>query len=91
MASATRNVVRWTALIAGVGYGIVHQTTLQTKYDAEKLHRHQAHRAQLVEKAREAYAAKKLAEKSGASSLVTDPEDPRFDLEKLIEAWTKSS
>lgn len=34
----------------------------------QQLHRHQAHRAQLVEKAREAYAAKKLAEKSGASS-----------------------
>jgi hypothetical protein len=37
MTIAHDQVVRWTALIAGVGYGIVHQTTLQTKYDAEKV------------------------------------------------------
>jgi hypothetical protein len=23
-------------------------------------------------------------------SVITDPEDPKFDMEKLIESWTKS-
>jgi len=25
------------------------------------------------------------------TAVVTDPEDPKFDLEKLVESWTKSS
>lgn len=30
-------VVRWSALIFGIGYGVVHQTTLQTSYDETKV------------------------------------------------------
>lgn len=29
-------VVRWSALIAGITYGIFHQSTLQAKYDEDK-------------------------------------------------------
>ncbi|KGB76463.1 hypothetical protein I315_02787 [Cryptococcus gattii Ru294] len=90
MATPTVNVVRWSALIAGITYGIFHQSTLQAKYDEDKAKHHAAHRAHLVEEAKKAYAAKKAA-KSGGSSLITDPEDPKFDLEKVIESWTKDS
>lgn len=30
-------VVRWSALIFGVSYGLVHQGTLQAKYDDDKV------------------------------------------------------
>ncbi|RXK41810.1 hypothetical protein M231_00809 [Tremella mesenterica] len=104
MASPTVTVVRYSAIFTGIIYGIVHQRTLQRQYDEQK--------------ARKAYAAKKAAEKGGASSrqsifqalfdtsdhaamlpktkadgltVITDPDDPRFDLEKLVESWTKES
>lgn len=32
----TSQVVRWSALIAGITYGIFHQSTLQAKYDEDK-------------------------------------------------------
>ncbi|ODO08493.1 hypothetical protein L198_00223 [Cryptococcus wingfieldii CBS 7118] len=50
---------------------------------------HAAHRAHLVQEAKKAYAAKKVA--GAATGLITDPEDPKFDLEKVIESWTKDS
>ncbi|WVF68458.1 hypothetical protein IAT40_003224 [Kwoniella sp. CBS 6097] len=91
MATPTVNVVRWTALLTGITYGIFHQSTLQAKYDEKKIAHAAHHRAHLIEEGRKAYAAKKAAEKSGSSSLITDPEDPKFDLEKLVESWTKDS
>ncbi|WVN89939.1 uncharacterized protein L203_105169 [Cryptococcus depauperatus CBS 7841] len=90
MATPTQNVVRWSALLFGVTYGIFHQSTLQDKYDKQKVNNQLAHRAHLIEEARKAYAAKKVAA-STDSSLITDPENPNFDLEKVIESWTKDS
>ncbi|WWC65785.1 uncharacterized protein I303_108407 [Kwoniella dejecticola CBS 10117] len=90
MATPTTNVVRWSALIGGIFYGIVHQSTVQSQYDEKKAAHAVSHRAHLIEEAKKAYAAKK-AEKTGGSSLITDPEDPKFDLEKLVESWTKDS
>lgn len=89
MASPTVNVVRWTALISGVFYGLVHQGTLQVQYDAQKMHRQAEHRQHLIGEAKKAYIAKLAAEKAGSSAVVTDPEDPRFDLEKLVESWAQ--
>ncbi|WVQ77729.1 hypothetical protein IAR50_007419 [Cryptococcus sp. DSM 104548] len=89
MATPTVNVVRWSALLFGISYGVFHQSTLQTKYDEDKAKHHAAHRAHLVQEAKKAYAAKKAA--GAATGLITDPEDPKFDLEKVIESWTKDS
>ncbi|ODO08492.1 hypothetical protein L198_00222 [Cryptococcus wingfieldii CBS 7118] len=36
MATPTVNVVRWSALLTGITYGVFHQSTLQTKYDEDK-------------------------------------------------------
>ncbi|WVQ79233.1 hypothetical protein IAT38_001329 [Cryptococcus sp. DSM 104549] len=90
MATPTVNVVRWSALLGGITYGIFHQGTLQAKYDADKAAHQVSHRAHLIEEGRKAYAAKKAAEKAG-NQLITDPEDPKFDLEKVIESWTKEA
>ncbi|KAJ9095249.1 hypothetical protein QFC21_005615 [Naganishia friedmannii] len=91
MASPTVNVARYSALVFGIIYGIVHQNTLQAKYDENKATKAQARRAHLIEEARTAYAKKKAEDAAGVSkkgeSLVTDPEAPNFDLEKLISSW----
>ncbi|CAE6523373.1 unnamed protein product [Rhizoctonia solani] len=86
MASPTVNVVRYTALGAGILYGIVHRRTLQTRLDKERAHEEQARHQHLVEQAKEAWRRKN---DSSLSSLVTDPEDPRFDIDKLIAQYEK--
>ncbi|KAG7531198.1 hypothetical protein FFLO_04557 [Filobasidium floriforme] len=96
MASQTVNVARYTALVFGITYGIFHQSTLQARYDEKKAGDAQAHRQHLIEQARTAYAKKKADEAAGVSAkkgtgLVTDPEDPKFDLEKLVNSWAESS
>ncbi|KAG8741556.1 hypothetical protein FRC11_014720 [Ceratobasidium sp. 423] len=84
MASPTVNVVRYTALGAGILYGIVHRRTLQTRLDNERAHEHELRHEQLVKQAKEAWRRKN---DPSLSSLITDPDDPRFDVEKLIAKY----
>ncbi|CAL1694348.1 unnamed protein product [Somion occarium] len=86
MASSTVNVVRYTALLSGVFYGIAHRRSLQKAHDEEKLHHAVHEREHLIQQAKEAWKQKQEAPKD---SIVTDPEDPRFDIEKLISKWEK--
>ncbi|KZV94863.1 hypothetical protein EXIGLDRAFT_715333 [Exidia glandulosa HHB12029] len=88
MTSATVNVFRYTALLSGVVYGIVHKRTLQAEYDAKKSHHKEHRREQLIEEAKRAWAAKQASSKS---DVITDPEDPKFDLEKLIAKWERET
>ncbi|TCD62626.1 hypothetical protein EIP91_006610 [Steccherinum ochraceum] len=88
MASTTVNVVRWTALLSGVFYGISHRRTLQKAHDAEKEHHAIHEREHLIAQAKEAWKRKQESSKDG---VVTDPEDPRFDLEKLVAKWESDS
>ncbi|KAJ1302442.1 hypothetical protein OPQ81_002760 [Rhizoctonia solani] len=81
MASPTVNVVRYTALGAGIFYGIFHRRTLQTRLDNERAHEEEARHERLVKQAKEAWRRKN---DTSLSSLITDPDDPRFDIEKLI-------
>ncbi|EPT03455.1 hypothetical protein FOMPIDRAFT_1028727 [Fomitopsis schrenkii] len=88
MASSTVNVVRYTALLTGVFYGIAHRRTLQKAHD-EEVKRHAVHeREHLVAQAKEAWKKK---QESGKGGVITDPEDPNFDLEKLIAKWESES
>ncbi|KAF8167556.1 ATP synthase E chain-domain-containing protein [Crassisporium funariophilum] len=88
MVSSTVNVVRYTALFTGVAYGWYHRRSLQATHDKHKLQDAAHHREQLIVEAKEAWKRKKEAKNT---MLVTDPEDPRFDLEKLIAVWERSS
>ncbi|BEJ17550.1 hypothetical protein CspHIS471_0609510 [Cutaneotrichosporon sp. HIS471] len=88
MASNTQNVVRYSALLAGLAYGFFHNRTVQ-KEGAEAAVAHtQARREQLIVDAKKAWIAKKSTPKS---DLITDPEDPKFDLEKVMMSWDKSA
>lgn len=86
MASQTLNVARYTALFTGVIYGIYHKRTLQAVHDAQKVQDAVHEREQLIAQAKEAWK-KKQASKTSDGSVITDPEDPRFDLEKLLSKW----
>ncbi|KAJ7651540.1 ATP synthase E chain-domain-containing protein [Mycena polygramma] len=86
MGSPTVNVVRYTALFTGVVYGWYHRRTLQAAYDVHKIEAAKHNREHLIAQAKEAWRKKMEAPKN-ADALVTDPDDPRFDLEKVIARW----
>jgi hypothetical protein len=136
-----RQVVRYTALLSGVFYGIAHRRTLQKEADAAKLE-HAAHdREYLIQQAKKAWADKQASAKASDGSestvvcprilfsrvllpssyshsssvhpslpcyapflgmvfecvltclprspVITDPENPKFDIEKLVAKWEK--
>ncbi|KZP28925.1 hypothetical protein FIBSPDRAFT_852183 [Athelia psychrophila] len=85
MVSATVNVARYTALATGVFYGIYHRNTLQKVHDERKEHHAIHQREHLIKEAKEAWKKKQAGPKDGG--VVTNPEDPKFDLEKLFVKW----
>ncbi|KAF7337577.1 ATP synthase subunit e, mitochondrial [Mycena sanguinolenta] len=85
--TAKLQVVRYTALFTGVVYGWYHRRTLQAAHDVHKIEAATHQREHLIAQAKEAWRKKQEAPKAAADTLVTDPEDPRFDLEKLIARW----
>ncbi|KAF8515820.1 ATP synthase E chain-domain-containing protein [Hysterangium stoloniferum] len=90
MASTAVNVVRYSALLTGVFYGIVHRRTLQGQENLKKEKHNEERRHELLKKAQQAWKDKQLASKSD-DGVITNPEDPKFDLEKLIAKWEKES
>ncbi|KAI9638982.1 ATP synthase E chain-domain-containing protein [Dioszegia hungarica] len=89
--SPATTVVRYSALIGGVLYGLVHAGTVQSKYEDDQAKAQIARRSHLVDEAKKAYAQKLVADKAGnATQLITNIDDPKFDLEKIIEAYTKT-
>ncbi|KIM70104.1 hypothetical protein SCLCIDRAFT_12703 [Scleroderma citrinum Foug A] len=89
MVSSTVNVFRYTALVSGVFYGIYHRRSLQKALDCEKEQHAIHHREHLVSQAKQAWRQKQDSTKG--DGVITDPENPRFDLEKLIAKWEKES
>ncbi|KAI0067987.1 hypothetical protein BV25DRAFT_1867082 [Artomyces pyxidatus] len=88
MVSSTVNIVRYTALLSGVFYGVYHRRTLQKAHDADKAHHAKHEREALILQAKEAWKKK---QEGGKDGVITDPEDPHFDLEKLIAKWESDS
>ncbi|KAF8640343.1 hypothetical protein AX17_000015 [Amanita inopinata Kibby_2008] len=87
MASPTVNVVRYSALTFGIAYGWYHRRTLQAAHDKHKLEGAMHGREHLIKEAKEAYKRQQLALKD--TSVITDTEDPRFDLEKVLTKYEK--
>ncbi|KAG6874379.1 hypothetical protein C0995_015115 [Termitomyces sp. Mi166 len=85
MVSPTVNVVRYSALAFGAVYGFYHRRTLQERHDQQKLEHAIHDRKRLIAEAQEAWKRKNEAKSS------TDPEDPRFDLEKLLLSFEKAT
>ncbi|KAF5332536.1 hypothetical protein D9611_005128 [Ephemerocybe angulata] len=83
MVSSTVNVVRYSALFSGILYGWYHHRTLQATANQHKVEHAIHHREKLIQEAKAAWKRKNEA----LSSIVTDPENPNFDLEKLLATW----
>ncbi|KAG8691692.1 hypothetical protein FRC08_010105 [Ceratobasidium sp. 394] len=88
MVSPTINVVRYTALASGIFYGIAHRRTLQTRLDTQRAHEEEIRHERLLSQAKEAWRQKN---DPSFSNLITDPDDPKFDVEKLIAKYEADS
>ncbi|CAG8617576.1 1265_t:CDS:2 [Acaulospora morrowiae] len=77
--SSTANVARWSALVLGITYGFWHQSSLVKSEQAKATIENYHHKEELIRKAKAAYAAQQAAK-----NPTKDPNDPAFDLEKLI-------
>lgn len=62
--------MRYTALLGGVFYGIVHRRSLQKAHDAEVKHHAIHEREHLIEKAKAVWKRKQESGKDGGESLV---------------------
>ncbi|KAF9542467.1 hypothetical protein EC957_001909 [Mortierella hygrophila] len=75
-----RNVARWSALAAGLVYGYVHHNTLTTLEHNRAEQKKIEHRDHLIAQAKVEWT--KINTPTGG--VVTDPESPNFDLEKVL-------
>jgi len=89
MASMTVNVVRYTALFTGVLYGVMHKRTLQSVHDQKKEHAAHHHHEELVARAKDAWRQKQTS--MAGDGIISNPDDPKFDLEKLLQKYEKES
>ncbi|EPQ29515.1 uncharacterized protein PFL1_02734 [Pseudozyma flocculosa PF-1] len=90
MTSPVLNVVRYSALVGGIGYGVVHRRTLQAREDDKAAQRAYKHKEDLIKQAKKAYAQKLVAKQSD-TGIVTDPENPAFDLEKFLQKFEQEN
>ncbi|CAD6443539.1 9a02258f-fd69-43ac-9d06-06a20f59f87e [Sclerotinia trifoliorum] len=87
MASTGVNVLRWSALGAGVFYGFYHQMSISSATKAAAAHREFEHKQKLIEQAKAEYAKKNLpaSKKTGGDDIIRDPMDKNFDLEAYLK------
>ncbi|KAH0591271.1 hypothetical protein H2248_001361 [Termitomyces sp. 'cryptogamus'] len=88
MVSPTVNVVRYSALAFGVAYGFYHRRTLQEQHDQQKVEHALHERKRLIAEAKDAW---KRQNEAKSSTVITDPADSRFDLEKLLLSFEETS
>ncbi|KAM0424757.1 hypothetical protein ACHAPT_010067 [Fusarium lateritium] len=84
MASTGVNVLRWSALGVGVFYGFTHQRAITSAQRAEHAQHEYEKKEKLIQQAKAEFAKQKNPTAASADSVITDPADPKFDLEKLL-------
>ncbi|OCT49417.1 ATP synthase subunit e, mitochondrial [Cladophialophora carrionii] len=77
------NVLRWSALVAGIFYGFTHQRTITARNAAAHQKAEYDHKAELISKAKAEWAKKNLPPQSKTASG-DDPNDKNFDLEAYL-------
>ncbi|KAI4269928.1 MAG: hypothetical protein LQ337_006994 [Flavoplaca oasis] len=88
MASAGVNVLRYSALLAGVSYGLYHQSNINAQNHKAKVDRDFAHQASLITQAKAEFKKKNMPQESvtKGGEVISDPNDPKFDLEGYLTA-----
>jgi F-type H+-transporting ATP synthase subunit e len=106
-------VLRYSALFAGVFYGLWHQSSLNSRSRSAELDREYKHKESLIEQAKAEWKKKNTPQQSKTASggrtsplstipmlggnklmertVITDPEDSRFDLEAFLQAKAAES
>ncbi|EXJ77980.1 hypothetical protein A1O3_09139 [Capronia epimyces CBS 606.96] len=80
------NVLRYSALLAGIFYGFSHQRTITARTAAAHEQAEYQHKLDLIEKAKLEWAKKTLPPqaKTAGGDIITDPNDKNFDLEAYL-------
>ncbi|CZT17075.1 related to F1F0-ATP synthase subunit E [Ramularia collo-cygni] len=89
MASTGVNVVRWGALVFGVFYGFTHQQAIHAKDKLAASQHEYEQKSKLISEAKAKFAEKNSPSKG--DGIITNPEDPKFDLEKYFEKVAKEN
>ncbi|KJZ78423.1 hypothetical protein HIM_02461 [Hirsutella minnesotensis 3608] len=84
MSSTGVNVLRWSALAVGVFYGFSHQRTIRSTQKAEHEKHEYEQKQKLIDQAKAEFAKQKKPQPASGDDVITDVQDPRFDLEKLL-------
>lgn len=63
---ATSQTVRYSALVGGIGYGILRRRTLQAKEDIKAAHAEYKRKEQLIQKAKQAYKDRLVAQQTNS-------------------------
>ncbi|KAL5337821.1 ATP synthase E chain-domain-containing protein [Aspergillus crustosus] len=79
------NVLRYSALVAGLVYGFYHQSSISSSIRRVEADREYARQERLIEQAKAAWKKKTQPQDAKSSGVITDPEDPKFDLEKFLK------
>ncbi|KAF2225489.1 ATP synthase E chain-domain-containing protein [Elsinoe ampelina] len=90
MASTGVNVLRWSALATGVFYGAWHASTIRSA-DRIAAAKHEYERKEKLITQAKAEFARKTAPTTAGGGLISDPEDPKFDLEAFLKAKAAES
>jgi F-type H+-transporting ATP synthase subunit e len=77
-------VLRWSALGLGIFYGFSHQRSINATQKAAHDKHEFEKKQKAIDAAKAEFAKRHPVPSSGSKDLVTDPSDPKFDLEKLL-------
>ncbi|KAJ2971290.1 hypothetical protein NQ176_g7766 [Zarea fungicola] len=84
MVSTGVNVLRWSALAAGVFYGFSHQRTITAGQKANHSKHEYEKKQKLIDEAKAEYAKQKNPAPAAKDNVITDVNSPQFDLEKFL-------
>ncbi|PSK42239.1 ATP synthase E chain-like protein [Elsinoe australis] len=93
MASTGVNVLRWSALGLGVFYGAYHQSTIRSADRTAAAKQEYERKEKLITQAKAEFAKRNMPKDklTAGGGLISDPEDPKFDLEAFLKAKAAES
>ncbi|EAW15126.1 ATP synthase subunit e [Aspergillus clavatus NRRL 1] len=86
LTSVALQVLRYSALVAGLVYGFYHQNSITAQAKQAEAGREYARQERLIEQAKAEWKKKTAPKDSKTDSgVITDPNDSRFDLEAFLK------
>ncbi|CCJ28501.1 unnamed protein product [Pneumocystis jirovecii] len=77
------NIFRWSALVAGIGYGYTHRNNLAAKKKRKEEEILYKRKEDIIREAQMEYTKLYMPSKT---NILTDPDDPKFDLEAYLNS-----